>query len=197
MKNEISNVEDLSGYRAFSPEIENTVEDQCVVGLNRPSWDEFWFTVALIYSTRATCDRLRTATVIVKNNKLVGAGYNGSPSGADHCDDVGHLMINGHCERTLHGEQNAIINTSREDLRGSTAYILGTPCLRCFKELVASGVLEVKCLGTYSNSLGKNKLVRLSKEYNVVINFFDYNPAELLKKSILMLKRKGGILHSS
>ena len=174
-----------------------SVNEKNIDDLKRPSWDESYFTIALIYSTRGTCDRLRTATVIVKDNKLVGAGYNGSPSGAGHCDDVGHLLINGHCERTLHGEQNAIIHTHRDDLRGSVAYILGTPCLRCFKELVASGVLEVKCLGTYSNSLGKDKLVRLSKEYNVVINFFDYNPAELLKKSILMLKRKGGILHSS
>jgi len=41
MKNESSNVDDLSGYRVCSSETEKTVEDQCVVGLNRPSWDEF------------------------------------------------------------------------------------------------------------------------------------------------------------
>jgi dCMP deaminase len=170
---------------------------QNVDNLKRPSWDEFYFTIALIYSTRATCDRLRTATVIVKNNRLVGAGYNGSPSGAGHCDDVGHLLINGHCERTLHGEQNAIINTHRDDLEGATAYVLGTPCLRCFKELVASGVVQVNYLGTYSNSLGKEELANLSKEVNVVIKFFDYDPKRLLQNSILLLKRKGGRLHKS
>ncbi len=172
-----------------------SVNEKNIDDLKRPSWDEFYFTIALIYSTRGTCDRLRTATVIVKDNKLVGAGYNGSPSGAGHCDDVGHLLINGHCERTLHGEQNAIIHTHRDDLRGSVAYILGTPCLRCFKELVASGVAKVNCLGTYSNSLGKEELFSLSREVNVPIEFFDYDPEELIQNSILLLKRKGGRLY--
>ena len=65
---------------------------------SRPDWDRFWFLLAVLYSTRGTCDRLRTSCVIVKNKRLVGAGYNGSPAGAPHCDDVGHLMIKGHCD---------------------------------------------------------------------------------------------------
>lgn len=161
-------------------------------GNYRPSWDEFWFTLALIYSTRATCDRLRTATLIVKDNRLVGAGYNGSISGEDHCDEVGHLMVNGHCERTLHGEQNAIINTSREDLKGSTAYTLGTPCLRCFKELAAAGVVTIKCLGTYENALGREVLHSLVSTNDVNLIFFDYDPEYLLSTAFHALKRKGG-----
>jgi dCMP deaminase len=161
----------------------------------RPSWNEFWFTLALIYSTRATCDRLRTATIIVKNKRMVGAGYNGSMPGAPHCDDVGHLVINGHCERTLHGEQNAIINTPREDLKGSTAYILGTPCLRCFKELVGAGVIEIKCLGTYDNALGKETISDLARQANVELLFFDYDPRGLIEGAIKALERKGGRLY--
>ena len=164
---------------------------------NRPTWDQFWFQVALIYSTRATCDRLRTATVIVKNNRLVGAGYNGSVPGGDHCDDVevGHFLINNHCERTLHGEQNAIINSTREGLQGSTAYILGTPCLRCFKELIAAGVVEIKCLGTYENSLGKEFVFELAEQVGVKLVFFDYNPRGLIESAIKALGRKGGRLY--
>ena len=83
---------------------------------NRPNWDEFWLTQALFYSARGTCDRLRTATVVVdKKNRLISAGYNGSTPGAPHCDDVGHLIIDGHCMRTLHAEENAILR-AREDL---------------------------------------------------------------------------------
>ncbi|MBP7785866.1 hypothetical protein KA062_01275 [Patescibacteria group bacterium] len=161
----------------------------------RPTWDEFWFQLALLYSTRATCDRLRTATVIVKNNRQVGAGYNGSVPGADHCDDVGHLIINGHCERTLHGEQNAIINSTREGLLGSTAYILGSPCLRCFKELVAAGVVEIKCLGTYGNSLGKDSIFEIALQTGVSIKFFNYDPRGLIESAIRVLERKGGRLY--
>ena len=161
----------------------------------RIPWDEWWFTLALFYSTRGTCDRLRTATIIVKDNRMVGAGYNGSMPGAGHCDDVGHLMVDGHCERTLHGEQNAIINTRREDLRGATAYILGTPCLRCFKELVGAGVVGVKCLGTYDNALGKEILFDLAKEVDVDLEFFNFDPEELILNATKSLRRKGGRLH--
>ncbi len=161
-------------------------------GNYRPSWDEFWFTLALVYSTRATCDRLRTATVIVKKNRLVGAGYNGSIPGEAHCDEVGHHMVNDHCERTLHGEQNAIINTSREDLRGSIAYTLGTPCLRCFKELAAAGVVQIKCLGTYENALGREVLHSFVSANNINIIFYDYDPEYLLSIAFDALKRKGG-----
>lgn len=165
-------------------------------GSARPSWDEFWFQIALVYSTRATCDRLRTATIIVKDNRQVGAGYNGSVPGADHCDDVGHLLINEHCERTLHGEQNAIINTPRESLKGATAYILGTPCIRCFKELVAAGVVKINCLGTYENSLGKNEIFEIAEQVkSVKIEFFEYGPRDLIESVVKALERKGGRLY--
>lgn len=59
----------------------------------RPNWDIFWFAQALIYSTRGTCDRLRTGCVIVKNKRIVGAGYNGSVSGLPHCMLLPHLAI--------------------------------------------------------------------------------------------------------
>ena len=119
-------------------------------GTERLDWDRFWFLLAMLYSTRGTCDRLRTACLVVKNNRLVGAGYNGSPAGTPHCDEVGHLMIKGHCERTLHGEENAIINTERADLVGSSAYVIATPCIRCAKMLVNTGVKEVNvcCLAS-------------------------------------------------
>ena len=62
--------------------------------------------MTLLMSVLATCDRLRTASSAEKDKRLRGFGYNGSVSGDGHCDDVGHLMVDGHCERTLHGEEN-------------------------------------------------------------------------------------------
>ncbi len=163
---------------------------------NRPSWDHFWFVQAMMYSTRGTCDRLRTACIIVKDKHLVGAGYNGSPKGAPHCDDegVGHLMIDDHCERTLHGEENAIINTERPNLVGATAYTIGTPCIRCAKLLVNSGVLEVKYLGTYENSRGKEYIDQLSKQSKVKFTPCSEDPKDLLEEAIGRLGEKGGVL---
>lgn len=160
----------------------------------RPSWDDFWCVLALMYSTRGTCDRLRTATILVKDKRLVGAGYNGAPAGAEECDTVGHLMIEGHCERTIHGENNAIINSKPEDRRGATAYIVGTPCYRCAMALINSGVVEIKYIGKYDNSRGKEHLMELARQTGVKITPIEADPEVLLSQAVDRLWGPGGAL---
>ena len=71
----------------------------------RLTFDELFDLLAIFYTCRGTCDRLRTATIIRdKENILIGAGYNGALSGDPHCDDIGHEMVENHCVRTNHGE---------------------------------------------------------------------------------------------
>jgi len=160
----------------------------------RPDWDNFWFTLAIIYSTRGTCDRLRVACLIVKNKRLAGAGFNGSPHGQPHCDDVGHLMIEGHCERTLHSEENAIINTSREDLRDATAYVTATPCYRCVKMLINSGVKKIYYMSVYQNSRGFDQIEELAKTSGVELVHFDFDAKQLLDQATQRLSEPGGIM---
>lgn len=161
----------------------------------RPSWDHYWFTLCLMYSTRGTCDRFLTSTVIVKGKRMVGAGYNGSPPGVRHCDEIGHLMIDGHCERAVHGEANAIINTERSLLIGATAYMLGSPCLRCANGLISAGIKSFKCLGKYTNSLGKEHLENLCKEAGVELEYYDIEPSVLIEEAVARLKSKGGVMY--
>ncbi|MBI2411105.1 MAG: cytidine/deoxycytidylate deaminase family protein [Candidatus Kerfeldbacteria bacterium] len=112
----------------------------------RPSWDDYFMSIARIVSTRATCDRLHTGTVLVKDKRIVSTGYNGSPPGLEHCDDVGHLMEDGHCVRTVHGEHNALLQVAAiggVSTRGTTLYMLYAPCIHCCKYIVAAGVAKV------------------------------------------------------
>lgn len=160
----------------------------------RISWEKFWFLLSMMYSSRGTCDRLKVACLLVNNNRLVGAGYNGSPSGLPHCDDVGHLLIDGHCERTLHAEENAIINSERSNIKNSVAYITATPCIRCAKLLINSGVKEIKCLGTYKNSRGKNHLEDLLKQAKIKLTYSKLKPQELIDGAVVSLKSQGGLL---
>ena len=162
---------------------------------NRPDWDKFWFLIATMYTTRGTCDRLKVSCVLVKDKKLIGAGYNGAPSGLPHCDEVGHLLIDNHCERTLHAEENAIINSERANIKGSTAYVTATPCIRCAKLLINAGVKEIKCLGNYSNSRGQDYLTDLLREAKVDITYANIGVDELLSTAKSSLEAKGGLLH--
>ena len=76
---------------------------------NRLAWDEYFAAQALLISNRATCNRAKVGAVLVKDNKVIATGYNGSVSGTDHCLEDGCLMVEGHCVRTIHAEVNAIL----------------------------------------------------------------------------------------
>ena len=120
----------------------------------RQSWDEYFLTLAKFVSTRATCDRLHAGCVLVKDKRILATGYNGSVPGADHCDVVGHLMMDNHCVATAHAETNAVANAARAGVStmGSTAYITHTPCWNCIKSLVAAGVKMIIFAESYLNA---------------------------------------------
>lgn len=112
----------------------------------RPSWDDYFMAVARIVATRSTCDRLDAGAVLVKNHRMISSGYNGSPPGLPHCDDVGHLLEEGHCVRTIHGEHNAILQAATipgASTEGSTMYTKYSPCIHCAKYVVAAGITRV------------------------------------------------------
>ena len=120
----------------------------------RPTWDEYFLEVMHALARRATCDRGRTACVIVRDNQIVVSGYVGSPPGLPHCDEVGHLMkkvveedgsVHEHCMRTIHAEQNAICQAAKRgvSLDGATIYCKLAPCRTCAMLLIASGIKRV------------------------------------------------------
>lgn len=111
----------------------------------RKSWDEYFMDMAVKVSERATCDRLNVGCILVKNNRIIATGYNGSISGTDHCDDVGHLMYEGGCKRTIHAEMNALIQCAKYGVScdGAIAYITDYPCPDCLKALNQAGIKKI------------------------------------------------------
>lgn len=118
----------------------------------RATWSEYFLQIAAQVATRATCDRAHVGCVLVNERTIIATGYNGSLAGAAHCDDVGHLMHEGHCVRTLHAEANAIAQAAKDGRRvaGATAYITHYPCLNCFRLLAGAGVWAVVYLAAYN-----------------------------------------------
>jgi len=124
----------------------------------RPSWDEYFMDVARTVATRSTCDRKAVGAVIVRNRQILSTGYNGSVRDTEHCDDVGHLMENGHCVRTVHAEANAIVQAARNgvSIDGAVMYITACPCFICFKMLVNAGIKDI----LYEEYYGRDEKVQ-------------------------------------
>ncbi|MGB1250029.1 MAG: deoxycytidylate deaminase [Candidatus Promineifilaceae bacterium] len=111
----------------------------------RPDWDSYFMQIASAVATRSTCERAHVGCVIVRDKRILTTGFNGSPAGLDHCDDVGHLMVEGHCVRTIHAEVNAIIQAALHGVstKGAIAYVTHHPCIHCTKTLINAGVTRV------------------------------------------------------
>jgi dCMP deaminase len=113
----------------------------------RPSWDEYFMSIAELVGSRGTCDRGRAGTVTVKNKRILTTGYVGSPVGLPSCDEEGHELHTVISIRTTHSEQNAIVQAARVgvSLDGATLFTHMAPCYVCAKLIINVGIVRVVC----------------------------------------------------
>jgi len=135
------------------PSLASLVADLVSTIPDRPSWDDYFMSTALLISSRSACERLHVGCIIVSGgnheNRIIAAGYNGFLPGAPHTSRVRE----GHEQATVHAEQNAIADAARRgiSLDGATAYVTHFPCINCAKILAAAGILVIKYHFDYKN----------------------------------------------
>jgi len=120
-------------------------ESEYTCAVNRVSWDRYFMNLAVQAATRSTCPRKSVGAVVVRDKAILATGYNGSIRGLAHCTEVGCLMDNGHCVRTVHAEANAILQAARHGVRieGADIYVTASPCWDCFKLIANAGIGRV------------------------------------------------------
>jgi dCMP deaminase len=113
--------------------------------------------------------------IINSRRHIVATGYNGSLPGAPHCDDVGHLMHDGHCVRTVHAESNAIAQAALggQSTDGCTIFVTTHPCPTCLKLIASAGIKHVIFMGDYhededsvSTKIAAEAKIRIDKYTN-------------------------------
>lgn len=134
---------------------------------NRPDWDEYFLDIAKAVGRRATCLRRRYGAIIVKDNIIISAGYNGAPKGEANCIDTGlcererlHVPKGQNYELcvAVHAEQNAIINADPIKMQDAKIYVIGfnadgslasgKPCLLCRRMIRNAKIKEAVYLET-------------------------------------------------
>ena len=140
--------------------------------MTRPSLDQYFMEIAKLTSSRGTCDRRLVGALVVRDRHIIATGYNGSVYGDVHCDEVGHLMENGHCIRTVHAEQNALIQCAKygESTDGTSIYVTDFPCLICTKLIIQAGIKEI----VYGREYGDTTYCKdLIQQAGIVCRHFD------------------------
>jgi dCMP deaminase len=181
-------------------------EHSVMAHIPRLPWDTYFMLQAALVATRSTCDRgpelffdpgrHGVGAIIVKNNRMIASGYNGSPPGEPHCDTLecsslvcswrcsinddndpslyeepgncpicqkpligGHLMRDGHCQRTLHAEENALLQCAMDGVSPAdgTMYTTASPCWDCAKRIVRVGIKRLVYASQYDSRYGLSK----------------------------------------
>ena len=127
--------------------------------MKRVSKDEYYIKIAENTFDRSTCLRRHFGAVIINNDEIVATGYNGAPrkvkSSIEHgfCWRKQHNIAHGKnyelC-RSVHAEQNAMIQAARREMIGGTMYLTGEnpdgslvnafPCVICLRMIINSGI---------------------------------------------------------
>ncbi len=124
----------------------------------------YYLDIAQTVLERGTCLRRNFGAIIVKNDEIISTGYVGAPRGRANCIDLGYCtreklkVPRGEryelC-RSVHAEANAIISASRNDMIGSTLYLVGreyatgklvpdaNPCAMCKRQIINAGIATV------------------------------------------------------
>ncbi|NQT05930.1 MAG: cytidine deaminase [Candidatus Omnitrophica bacterium] len=131
--------------------------------VKRPDWDEYFLNITKLVSKRSTCMRRNVGAVLVKDKRMLATGYNGAPSGIDHCDKAGCMrsklrVPSGQRHelcRGLHAEQNALLQAALHGIsvRDSMLYATTQPCIICAKMLINAGIKEVVIMGNYPDKM--------------------------------------------
>ncbi len=135
---------------------------------SRPSWDEYFQTITRDVADRSTCIRRHVGAIIVKDKRILATGYNGAPSGLNHCLTTGCLreelgIPSGQKHelcRGAHAEQNAVIQAARYGvpIDGATVYCTNQPCIVCAKILINAGVEKIIYENSYPDELSEQMI---------------------------------------
>lgn len=136
--------------------------------MQRPSNDKYFMDMANLVSSRSTCIRRRVGAVIVKDKRVLSTGYNGSPKGTRHCEDLGCIREQMNIPsgtrhelcRGVHAEQNAVAQAAYfgVSVKGATIYTTTYPCSMCAKILINAGIKEIVYDEGYVDDLSKDLL---------------------------------------
>ena len=134
----------------------------------RTPWDIYFLKIAKLVSERSTCLRRHVGAVLVKDKRILTTGYNGAPTGIQHCLERGCLreqlgIPSGErieiC-RGVHAEQNALIQAAKFGIsvNGATLYCTHKPCITCAKMLINAGIKRIVVLEDYPDPLADEML---------------------------------------
>ena len=144
--------------------------------------DEVFLNVAKEISNLSTCISMQVGCVIVNENRIISMGYNGTPSGVTHCEDIffddkkildeKEFRKKHHAWSLLnevHAEINAILYAAKKGIaiNDSILYCTLMPCNNCLKAICASGIKKVYYSDIYDRTRFTPNIITLLRKSGI------------------------------
>ena len=133
--------------------------------------DRRYIRMATIWAENSYCTRRQVGALIVKNQRIISDGFNGTPAGFENiCEDENNVTK----PYVLHAEANAITKIARSNnsSEGATLYVTASPCIECAKLIIQAGIKRV----VYSEKYRLEDGLELLKKANIEVEYI--NPKE-------------------
>ena len=136
--------------------------------------DKRYIRMATIWAENSYCTRRQVGALIVKNQRIISDGYNGTPASFENiCEDENNVTK----PYVLHAEANAITKIARSNnsSEGATLYVTASPCIECAKLIIQAGIKRV----VYSEKYRLEDGLDLLRKANIEVEYI--NPKESIK----------------
>jgi dCMP deaminase len=139
---------------------------------------------AIIFADESKCVSKHVGAVVVRDNRIISTGINGSPSELPNCCEIfdsnnfdreeHHVWSK---DNEIHAEMNAVGFSAKHSVEtdGCDLYVTISPCNDCLKNLTATGIKNIYYLYLYDK-------VKLNPTLLKKINVVEVPGAEELKK---------------
>lgn len=130
--------------------------------------DQRYLRMARIWAENSYCQRRQVGALVVKDQRIISDGYNGTPSGFENqCEDeqgVTHPYV-------LHAEANAITKLARSSNNsdGATLYVTASPCIECAKLIIQAGIKRI----VYGEKYRLDDGLNLLKKANIKVEYLE------------------------
>ena len=141
--------------------------------------DEYYMNIAMAVRKKANCMGRKVGAIIVKENRIISTGYNGTPEGMTNCTDGGCIRCRD--KETykasvgydvcicVHAEQNALITAARfgNAVEDSIVYSTLRPCFDCTKASLQAKIKAIYYLHPWQHPIGQ-----LQEQYQLLQGTF-------------------------
>lgn len=129
----------------------------------KEKFKHLYMEIASSVSKLSSAKRLQVGAIVVKDDRVISMGYNGTPSGWDNtCEDIinGELVTK---PEVLHAEMNALAKLAKSSESGDNAslFVTHAPCMNCAKLIYQAGIKSVYYKTNYRDTSGKDFLNKL------------------------------------